>query len=183
MTFCRILYFLGLFAHNTPYRPVTAWNFRPLKNANALTHHNFFHNRSILDDATISPKSWFSGSSSRLPHRPPVLNRDLADSETNHLSLTEKFPHLREDVIQSLVNEGKFRAEELFGFPLDSENDDAQGFSKRQLFRNSPSRFPTVNSVSPAARLGRFGSVADRILPVSQRANVLLDVLRGVTTR
>ncbi|XP_055330843.1 peroxidase-like [Paramacrobiotus metropolitanus] len=139
---------------------------------------------SLNDPLEDTPSS--GNSSPAAPEIIRILTNDtdpgdvgLQDEET----LSARYPEISDTFIEELINKGKDRAEGLFGVLLTDDND--PGFSKRALGKVPAkqlivNQFPAVDNVSSAAGLGRFGEMDPRIIPISQRANMLLDVTRGV---
>ena len=124
-----------------------------------------------------------------IPQRPQSV-ADIADlSEVNDDddTLSARYPEFSNDFIGGLIVRGKDRAEELFGVSLESRLSDGEiaDFSKRDSARPVvvASEFPVVDNGSAAAGLGRFGGMFERVIPISQRANVLLDITKGISER
>jgi hypothetical protein len=112
----------------------------------------------------------------------PISDQDDVDT------LSSKFPEFSDDFVTGLVKTGRTRAEELFGVALNTSrslaDSDVPEFSKRQLQKPIvASEFPVVENSSAAAGLGRFGAMTDRVVTVSQQANVLLDITKGIVDR
>ena len=124
-----------------------------------------------------------------IPQRPQSV-ADIADlSEVNDDddTLSARYPEFSNDFIGGLIVRGKDRAEELFGVSLESRLSDGEiaDFSKRDSARPVvvAREFPVVENGSAAAGLGRFGGMFQRVIPISQRANVLLDITKGISER
>ncbi|OQV18842.1 Peroxidase [Hypsibius exemplaris] len=127
----------------------------------------------------------------KLPKEVSRVNRELLELLEDETTLSSRFPEFSNDFISGLVTNGRHRAEELFGVPLEGESyDDVvdgtenPDFSKSKRDFKEPlivaSQFPVVENGSAAAGLGRFGAMMQRVVPVSQQANVLLDITKGI---
>lgn len=121
-----------------------------------------------------------------MPKLPPTIESSWVPRKD--AALSDEYPQLNNSFVQNLVNQARKKAEDLFGALLvdpqqvEEGDEDKDAHSKRE-FPNKYQRtvFPVVSNNSAAAGLGRFGARTERVVPVTQQANVLLEVVQRVT--